>query len=86
MRENFFIRNTEDFDVHSSWLAACHNVVSNLSKAFPNVAMNMCYPRDGVYHTTGLEWDESEIFAEYMSIIIEKVKKGESINEHHMVL
>jgi len=48
--------------------------------------MNMCYPRDGVYHTTGLEWDESEIFAEYMSIIIEKVKKGESINEHHMVL
>lgn len=77
-----YIWNTEDFDVHSSWLAACHNVVSNLSKAFPNVAMNMCYPRDGVYHTTGLEWDESENIAEYMSIIIEKVKKGESIKEY----
>lgn len=46
----------------------------------------MSYPKDGVSHTTGLAWEESEYLADEINAILEKVKAGESIAEEAAAL
>lgn len=77
-----YIWNTIDFDVESSWRASFKYVDSGISKSLAILAANMSYPRDGVYHTTGLAWEESENLADDVNTIIDKVKKDESIKEY----
>lgn len=81
-----YIWNTADFDVDSSWKASFKYVDSDIADALAVLAANMSYPMDGVYHTTGLAWEESEYLADEMNAIMEKVKAGESIADEAATL
>lgn len=81
-----YIWNTEDFDVDSSWQASFKYVDSDIADELAILAKNMSYPKDGVYHTTGLAWEESEYLADEINAILEKVKAGESIAEEAATL
>ena len=81
-----YIWNTADFDVDSSWQASFKYVDSDIAEEFAVLAANMSYPKDGVSHTTGLAWEESEYLADEINAILEKVKAGESIAEEAAAL
>lgn len=81
-----YIWNTVDFDVESSWQASFKYVDSDIADELAILAKNMSYPKDGVYHTTGLAWEESEYLADEINAILEKVKAGESIAEEAATL
>lgn len=81
-----YIWNTADFDVDSSWQASFKYVDSEIADELAILAANMSYPKDGVYHTTGLAWEESEYLADEINAIIEKAKAGESIADEAATL
>lgn len=81
-----YIWNTADFDVDSSWKASFKYVDSEIADELAILAANMSYPKDGVYHTTGLAWEESEYLADEINAIIEKAKAGESIADEAATL
>ena len=69
--------NIEAFDVDKSWQASFENVDSDASEALSEVAKHLSYPRDGVYHTTGLAWEESEELAPYIDALKTKISANQ---------
>ncbi|WP_455684798.1 beta-N-acetylglucosaminidase domain-containing protein, partial [Thomasclavelia sp.] len=78
--------NIDDFDVDTSWKASFSNVDSDAAEALGEVAKHLSYPRDGVYHTTGLAWEESEELAPYIADLKAKIEANEDIESSALAL
>jgi len=69
--------NIAAFDADTSWKASFANVEPDAAAELAELAKHMSYPRDGVYHTTGLAWGESEELAPLIDALKAKVTAGE---------
>lgn len=73
-----FAWNVDDFNVDSSWDNSFKNVDEAVENELRILAKHMSYPRDGVYHQTGLAWEESEELREPIDALKAKLEAGEN--------
>lgn len=78
--------NIGAFDVDKSWKASFKNVDAEAADALAEVSKHMSYPKDGVYHQTGLAWEESEELAPYIEALESKVDAGQAAAEEAAAL
>ncbi|MGL5381642.1 beta-N-acetylglucosaminidase domain-containing protein [Clostridium sp.] len=69
--------NVDDFNVDASWDASFKNTDSSVEEELRILARHMSYPRDGVYHQTGLAWEESEDLKEPIDALKAKLEANE---------
>ncbi len=73
--------NIGDFQADSSWKASFAAVDPAAAVPLAELAKHMSYPRDGVYHTTGLAWEESEELAPLIEALKQQVNAGQDASK-----
>lgn len=77
-----FSWNVEAFDVYVS----LKNIDSSVEEELRILARYLSYLRDGVYHQTGLAWEESEDLREPIYELRAKLESGQYVGEEAKVL